>query len=124
MRQSYAKLADDVELGYQLMMIKAALSPEGFRGHAKGQGFSSWCKENGISRRRAYRLIELAKLVFGIVERARASKILGQLVSEYVAAGKTLPPFDTLRQLYCQEIQRARVMCDMVSDTNERNSIQ
>ena len=64
---SYRRFQHDLYWGYRLYLMRLLHTVSGFRGAAKGKGFSAYLAAEGIPRRLAYRRIEFYMRVVGMM---------------------------------------------------------
>jgi hypothetical protein len=73
MMRSYARFERELFFGYRLFLLKIQHQAYGFRGRAKGQGFSAYLKAENIPRRQAHRLIKRYLRMQAIWDRVNVS---------------------------------------------------
>jgi hypothetical protein len=70
---NYRRLEHDLYWGERLLLLSLQHGAEGFRGKAKGKGFSAYLEAQKIPRRLAYRLINKYLRVIAICDKSNAA---------------------------------------------------
>lgn len=71
---NYRRLYQDMSEGYRLRLEqirRGSTTRVAFRGTMKGKGFKAWLEENGIPRRKAYRLIRKYRVIEFLVKQVQ-----------------------------------------------------